>query len=953
MKLLIRIFLFISLCVAPIASFAHDFKVNNVYYNIIDAVNNKVEVTYRGSHYDSGKSYSGDVVILSTVRYKDKAYTVTRIGNYAFFLNQKLNSITIPESVRSIGESAFGGCSNLASITIPNSVPNIGESVFNGCSNLASITIPNSVRDIGSLAFRGCSKLASITIPNSVTNIGNYAFSDCSNLASITIPNSVINIGNYAFSDCSNLSSITIPESVRSIGESAFGGCSNLSEIYSYAAKPPRSKGFISTSQNITIYVLKDYVDLYKTDKAWNCPNFNIRYEQFNIDRLYYYIISEYEVGVDKCKLPYGDIVIPSIIEYKGKTYSVSHIEDNAFNSCSNLSSITIPNSVRSIGESAFSGCSNLSSITIPNSVKSIGSLAFSGCSNLSSITIPNSVKSIGSLAFSGCSKLASITIPNSVTNIGESVFSGCSKLASITIPNSVTNIGNYAFSGCSNLSSITIPNSVKSIGFLAFRGCSKLASITIPNSVKSIGSLAFNGCSNLSSITIPNSVTNIGESVFSDCNITSVTITNLKSNKTEPIVYKFNKKLDILDNEVFSLLAKGYSKEYSDILDKVYYKYSDLLDEGGYRKKQSLLLAEEYNKVYENLLAKGYPKEFIERKFFYLPQECEDNNFKKHHDFIRSLNCSKHIETISIKGKNNSSIEIENNGNIYTYDVVFESSDKQDDIKFFNTSDAKKIKIGENISDLSSLFEDVYKSFEVKSITPKYYLKFADHPNKLLMAIDVGYPGGSTVQYIPPQVLYMVGPIVEYSSGGFKDIPTTAWTSCLSFIDTKTMKSKLFVLDGIEDLGIHMDTKNLYIYNRSEYRKKSGSYRYAPTVMSKNQSPIYIASMNDSSQFVIETRINIQDIDAIMDVESWGEYIFMCGTTTKKGYIGYENGVLIVLKGKDGVYEVVAKHVAKNKDHYYSEILIPDGLGNICLRYDNGYYDIINLYSLLKNNNQ
>ena len=220
-------------------------------------------------------------------------------------------------------------------------------------------------------------------------------------------------------------------------------------------------------------------------------------------------------------------------------------------------------------------------------------------------------------------------------------------------------------------------------------------------------------------------------------------------------------------------------------------------------------------------------------------------------------------------------------------------------------------------------------------------------------MAIDVGYPGGSTVQYIPPQVLYMVGPIVEYSSGGFKDIPTTAWTSCLSFIDTKTMKSKLFVLDGIEDLGIHMDTKNLYIYNRSEYRKKSGSYRYAPTVMSKNQSPIYIASMNDSSQFVIETRINIQDIDAIMDVESWGEYIFMCGTTTKKGYIGYENGVLIVLKGKDGVYEVVAKHVAKNKDHYYSEILIPDGLGNICLRYDNGYYDIINLYSLLKNNNQ
>ena len=221
-----------------------------------------------------------------------------------------------------------------------------------------------------------------------------------------------------------------------------------------------------------------------------------------------------------------GDVVIPDSVENNGIKYAVTCIGNYAFEACSGLTSVIIPNSITWIDGRAFYGCSCLTTVTIPNSVTSIGNNAFYNCSGLTSVTISNSVSSIEYNTFYGCSGLTSVTIPNSVTSIGEGAFYNCSGLTSVTIPNSVTSISGYAFYNCSGLTSVTIPNSVTSIGERAFQNCSGLTSVIIPNLVTSIGGYAFYNCRGLTSVTIPNSVISIGERAFQGCSsLTSITI--------------------------------------------------------------------------------------------------------------------------------------------------------------------------------------------------------------------------------------------------------------------------------------------------------------------------------------------------------------------------------------------------------------------------------------------
>ncbi len=260
--------------------------------------------------------------------------------------------------------------------------------------------------------------------------------------------------------------------------------------------------------------------------------------------------------------VPSGDFTIPSVVSSGENFYKVYSIGNKAFQSCSSLTSVTIPEGVTSIGSRAFSGCSSLTSITIPEGVTSIGGSAFVNCSSLTSITLPSTLTSIGNSAFQYCSGLTSITIPEGVTSIGIQAFYRCSSLTSITLPSTLTSIGGSAFSDCTGLeafygtgnsyftiddnraliidsgttllayaagnaaTSYSIPKGVTSIGGNAFYNCSNLTSITILEGVKSIGNFAFYNCSSLTSIKIPEGVTSIGEDAFRYCSrLTSITL--------------------------------------------------------------------------------------------------------------------------------------------------------------------------------------------------------------------------------------------------------------------------------------------------------------------------------------------------------------------------------------------------------------------------------------------
>lgn len=258
-----------------------------------------------------------------------------------------------------------------------------------------------------------------------------------------------------------------------------------------------------------------------------------------------------------------GNIVIPETVMREGVTYTVVGVDDDAFEKCPEITSLSIPKSITRVSgrhfrnlnaiyindlaawcKMNFDGCSlfgflndktelylkgiKVVDMVIPKGVTAISDSAFSYYKGLNSVVIGNDVKEIGENAFSACENLTNLTIGNSVTAIGEDAFDCCSNLAGIVVDSGnrvydsredcnaiIETATNTLIKGCKNT---VIPNSVVCIGESAFNECKNLSNIVIPDSVTSIGDFAFYVCKNLSSIVIPDSVTTIGEFAFCGC---------------------------------------------------------------------------------------------------------------------------------------------------------------------------------------------------------------------------------------------------------------------------------------------------------------------------------------------------------------------------------------------------------------------------------------------------
>ena len=265
---------------ASVSIQAHDFSVDGIYYNILDG--NNVEVTFKGSHVNQYvNEYINSINIPNEVTINNTTYTVTRVGDGAFYACRTLNSVTIPNSVTYIGDTAFYSCDDLTTVDVGNAVTRIGDGAFFRCSFLSSITIPNSVTRIGNRAFKYCYSMTSVNIGSSVTEIGEEAFDGCTILNSVTIPNSVINIGAMAFQGCTYMTSVVIGNNVANIGNEAFRWCYSLTSVKCHNTTPPILGENIfewgslemGPYQLDTLYVPAESLNLYKEAEQWNLFN--------------------------------------------------------------------------------------------------------------------------------------------------------------------------------------------------------------------------------------------------------------------------------------------------------------------------------------------------------------------------------------------------------------------------------------------------------------------------------------------------------------------------------------------------------------------------------------------------------------------------------------------------------------------------------------------------------
>lgn len=513
---LLTVIFFFSLIVRAV-----NVEIDGIMYNI-NAKTGLTEVVANPSH-----QYKGDIVIPETITYEDKEYTVTAIGESAFF-QRNITSITFPNSITSVGRAAFYCCSLLDSVVLPEKVTVIGDMLFANCTSLRRVVIPEGLTLIDNSAFNSCHSLDSLIIPNSVTRIEDWAFAGCKGLTYVEMSRGLTYVGRGAFGDCGALKTVIIPD-LSSWSMINFGD---------YNSNP------LTTTKTLKINN-EEIRDLVIPDDVTYIGDYAFR----------------------------GCTSITSVTMGE----HVTKIGTSAFYGCKNCASITIGENVTSIGSWAFYGCSAMTSLTsLPRKVPSTTSNSFdSAIKDQTILYVPSAaLEAYSSKApWSDFYDIVALNIPKHqlayyvddalyksfTLEEGEYItpepapekegytFSGWSEIPERMPKHDVTVTGSFTLTSEQlALDGIQYTLWVKEktaeiVGFDVTDGFT--GQVSIPSTVTKdgtsfdvtrIGDSAFSKCENLTSVTIPESISFIGESAFSGCMLENIFVKNTATHLNE-----------------------------------------------------------------------------------------------------------------------------------------------------------------------------------------------------------------------------------------------------------------------------------------------------------------------------------------------------------------------------------------------------------------------------------
>ncbi len=451
---------------------------------------------YRARLVSIGTCTDTDVVVASTYN----GSPVTEISAGAFAGGEKIESITLPDSITTIPAGAFAGCTNLKKLIIGAGVRNFNPTVLKDCPSLESIEI--SPENTTYSAVNGCiitkntktlvSALASAEIPSdgSVEIIAAGAIANLRNLTSLVIPEGVKTIKAGAIANCPELETVALPASLETFEEGALVGCPKLSSLSASDDGNYVVKGNCLVNIPLKRLILGFSTSVIPDDLG-----------------IVYIGRSAFEGSGIK------SIDIPD---------SVTTIEESAFRGCTALSSVRFSAKLSTIGEYAFSGCTALEKIEFPQQLRTIGKYAFSGCSALTSLEIGRYTRTIHEAAFKDCTAIKNLVInvvSGSEKSFGKSVFEGCTALESAEIAgDGLISYSDATFKNCTSLKSFKLIETYYYVPAEMFYGCTSLEEVEFADNLSEIRENAFYGCTALKSVTVGESLQKIQENAFYGC---------------------------------------------------------------------------------------------------------------------------------------------------------------------------------------------------------------------------------------------------------------------------------------------------------------------------------------------------------------------------------------------------------------------------------------------------